>query len=163
MHRAHDHDHHHHHGNGAAGTGHNQAPPPKSTAQWQTPHDAHHHHDHEPGEPDLDLVEAAFVEGFTAASDPTSFLRLAQIPFERIDGANKLVLLRVETEAATDVGAVMPHVGGETFRYDPLPAALVSRRRSLRFIYFNGTKLCPLSLAQVRELNGSEPAAGLGA
>lgn len=155
MHRGHDHDHHHHHGNGAAGAGHNHAPPLKSTAQWQTPHKPDHEHEHEQGELDLDLVEAAFVEGFTTASDPTSFLRLAQIPFETTDGAgNKLVLLRVETEAVTDIGAVMPHVGGETFRYDPLPAALVGRRRSLRFIYFNGARLCPLKLAQVRELIG---------
>ena len=34
------------------------------------------------GEADLDQVEAAFVEGFLAASDPTSFLRLAGIPFK---------------------------------------------------------------------------------
>lgn len=152
MHRGHDHE--HHHGNGA-GAGHNHARPAQGTAQWQTPHQSDQDHDHEHGEPDLDLVEAAFVEGFTAASDPTSFLRLAQIPFETTDGAGKkLVLLRVETDAAVDIGAVMPHVGGETFRYDPLPAALVSRRRSLRFVYFDGAKLCPLTLAQVRELSG---------
>lgn len=160
MHRGHDHDHHHHHGNGAAGAGHNHARPVQRAAQWQTPHLPDQEHDHQHGEPDLDLVEAAFVEGFTAASDPTSFLRLAQIPFETTDDAKKLVLLRVETEAAIDIGAVMPHVGGETFRYDPLPAALVSRRRSLRFIYFDGAKVCPLSLAQVRELSGLGTGAG---
>jgi hypothetical protein len=151
MHKGHDHEHHHRNG---AGAGHNHARPMPGAAQWQTPHRPDQDHDHE-HEPDLDLVEAAFVEGFTAASDPTSFLRLAQIPFETTDGAGKkLVLLRIETEAATDVGAVMPHVGGETFRYDPLPAALVSRRRSLRFVYFDGAKLCPLSLTQVREQSG---------
>ena len=32
-------------------------------------------------EPDFDLVEAAFVTGFASAPDPTSFLRLARIPF----------------------------------------------------------------------------------
>ena len=153
MHRGHDHE-YHHHGNGA-GAGHNHARPAQSGAQWQTPHQPDQDPDHEHGEPDLDLVEAAFVEGFAAATDPTSFLRLAQIPFEMMDGATKkLVLLRVETETAVDTGAVMPHVGGETFRYDPLPAALVSRRRSLRFVYFDGTKLCPLTLAMVRELSG---------
>ena len=64
----------------APGPGHNTQPP----AQWQTPHLPHGHsarHDHE-SEPDLDLVEAAFVEGFEQASDPTSFLRLAGIPFQ---------------------------------------------------------------------------------
>ncbi len=39
-------------------------------------------------EPDLDKVEKAFVDGFLAATDPTSFLRLARVPFEMAaDGA----------------------------------------------------------------------------
>jgi len=63
-------------------------------------------HDH--GEPDLDLVEKAFVTGFADAPDPTSFLRLARIPFEAhaADGT-RLVLLRVGTDLVTDIGAVM--------------------------------------------------------
>lgn len=147
MHYGHDHNH-------PPGPGHNHAPEPKRTVQWQTPHlndapEEHHHH----GEPDVDLVEAAFVEGFTVASDPTSFLRLARVPFEAKDReGRRLVLLRVEVEAATDVGGVMPHLGGTSFRYDPLPAKMASRRRSLRFIYFDGQALAPLTLADVRGL-----------
>jgi hypothetical protein len=170
MHRDHDH-HHHHHGNGGGGSiaisrgdapgfappgaGHNHAPPPRHVAQWQTPHLDHHHGnghaDH--GEADLDLVEKAFVEGFAAASDPTSFLRLARVPFEAVtpEGA-KLVLLRVEMDMVTDVGGVTPHLGGETFRYDPLPAALVAHRRRLRFIYRGAVGLHPLGLGEVRAL-----------
>ena len=41
----------------------------------------------------------------------------------------------------------------ETFRYDPLPTALVSRRRPLRSIYFDGAKLRPLSLANLGALS----------
>src|SRR5215218_2619888 len=63
-------------------------------------------HDH--GEPDLDLVEKAFVTGFADAPDPTSFLRLARIPFEaHATDSTRLVLLRVETDLVTDIGAVM--------------------------------------------------------
>jgi hypothetical protein len=62
--------------------------------------------------------------------------------------------LRVETEATTDVVAVMPHLGGETFRYDPLPAGLVSRRRHLRFVYFDGATLRLLKLADAAALGG---------
>jgi hypothetical protein len=162
MHRGHDHDHeHHHHHNGggrAPGAGHNHAPRRKGVVQWQKPHLADEGHSHEEpphGEPDLDLVEAAFVEAFAATSDPTSFLRLARVPFEAYaaDGA-KLALLRIETDHVTDMGTLMPHLGGESFRYDPLPAAMVSRRRRLRFIYFDGRALRPLSLAEVRELRG---------
>jgi hypothetical protein len=151
MHQGHDHD-HHHHGNGA-GAGHNHAGPARGTVQWQTPHkpQADDHHDH--GEPDLDLVEAAFVQGFAVASDPTSFLRLACIPFEAVDPqGRKLVMLRVETEAVTDVGSVTPQLGGGALRYDPLPAKMVAQRRRLRFIYFDGGALRPLTLGEVRGL-----------
>ena len=160
MHRGHDHD-HHHHGNGSAGAGHNHAQPVKGTVQWQTPHlpagqDRDHHHEH--GEPDLDLVEMAFVEGFATAKDPASFLRLARIPFEATDGAGgRLVLLRVETEATTDVGALMPQLGGGSLRYDPLPARMVTHRRRLRFVYFDGQAPRALSLGEVRALSSASP------
>jgi hypothetical protein len=171
MHDDHDHDHHHdgrgghhhhHHGHGhpghgqrrhAAGPGHNHAHTPLGVAQWQKPHlapDAMPQPDH--GEPDLDQVEAAFIEGFLTASDPTSFLRLAGIPFQAMaaDGT-PLSLLRVETEVVADVGSVTPHLGGGTFRYDPLPASLVARRRRLRFVYFDGSGLRGLNFAAVRQ------------
>lgn len=151
MHFGHDHD-HHHHGNGAT-AGHNHAQP-RGAVQWQTPHLPHgHHHDHDHGEPDLDLVEMAFVEGFAAAKDPASFLRLAQIPFEATNAVGtKLVLLRAETEAVTDVGTLSPRLGGGSLRYDPLPARMVTHRRKLRFVYFDGSAPRALTLGEVREL-----------
>ena len=102
---------------------------------------------------DLDLVTAAFVDGFGAAADPTSFLRLAKVPFEATatDGA-KLALLRVEIDAVTDVGAVTPHLGGASFRYDPLPGKMVSRRKRLRLVYFDGRGLRMLDLAEATKL-----------
>lgn len=152
MHRGHDHD-HHHHGNGA-GAGHNHVTPLRA-AQWQTPHlpDGHAHEDDHHHEPDLDLVEMAFVEGFAGARDPASFLRLARIPFEATgaDGT-RLVLLRVESDAVTDVGALMPQLGGDVMRYDPLPARMVTHRRRLRFVYFDGNAPRLLSLGEVRGL-----------
>ncbi len=159
MHRGHDH--HHHHDSGAlngAGAGHNHAQPPRRPAQWQTPHQPGTQPSEAPApsEPDLDLVEAAFVEGFVAASDPTSFLRLAHVAFEATseDGA-RLVLLRVEVEALVDIGAVTPQLGGGGFRYDPLPARMLSRRKRLRFCYFDGNGLRALTLAEVRGLTAA--------
>jgi hypothetical protein len=79
-------------------------------------------HDHEHGEPDLDLVEKAFITSSADAPDPASFLHLARVPFEATAAhGTKLVLLRVETDLVTDIGAVMPHLGGGSFRYDPSP------------------------------------------
>jgi hypothetical protein len=144
------HDHHE-----APGPGHNHAPP--RAVQWQAPHLPHGHAEHAQGqpEPDFDLVEAAFAEGFATASDPTSFLRLAGVPFEASDGAGgRLCLLRVELEQVADIGTMTPHLGGGSFRYDPLPAKLVSRRRRLRLVYHDGRNLRPLSLGEARALTG---------
>lgn len=152
--------HHHHHddGGGHGGPGHNHAAPPRRAAQWQTPHRPHDHGGAPaaPVDADVDLVEAAFVEGFLAAGDPTSFLRVAQVPFEAVAAdAARLVLLRVEVDAVADVGTVTPRLGGGAFRYDPLPARMVSRRKRLRFAYFDGAAVRPLTLGEVRGLDTS--------
>jgi hypothetical protein len=160
-HHDHGHDHHHddhHHPHGREQphephrlAGHNHAQS-RNVAQWQTPHRP----DSEPvvltRETDLDKVESAFVESFFTATDQASFLRLACIPFE-IAGADgvELKLLRVEIDALTDVGSLTPHLGGGTFRYDPLPANFVSQRRRLRFVYFDETDLRALSYAELRD------------
>jgi hypothetical protein len=157
MHGGREHD--HSNGGGGsliAGIGHNQPSEPQRPAQWQTPHrdDAR---SGEKGRPrpdtDLDLVEAAFVEGFLGASDATSFLRLARVPFEgtAADGA-RLALLRVEVDSVADVGSITPHLGGATFRYDPLPARMVSRRKRLRLVYFDGQGTRMLDLAEAMSL-----------
>jgi hypothetical protein len=167
MHGGHEHD----QLNGAGGSpgaerpgaGHNRPIEPKRAAQWQTPHrhdapvekDGHHRTD-----TDIDLVEAAFVEGFLHASDVTSFLRLARVPFEGMAADRaKLVLLRVEIENAADVGSITPHLGGASFRYDPLPGRMVSRRKRLRFVYFDGQKPRMLDLAEALALPTHDAAA----
>ena len=158
----HGHDHHHDHAHGHShdhahhdhaphGPGHNLPHSARAAAQWQTPHKPAGAAGAEAIEPDLDKVEKAFVEGFLAATDPTSFLRLARIPFEMPDEGASLRLLRVEVDAVTDVGSLTPHLGGEGFRYDPLPANFVSQRRRLRFVYFDGASLRALSYSEIRE------------
>lgn len=154
---AHDgHPHHHHHDHddhhGRAGIGHNGH---RSATQWQTPHLPAGHAAPAPdaAEPDLDLVETAFVEAFPTCPDPTSFLRLAGVPFtgKGKDGV-VLSLLRIEAHQATDVGSITPHLGGASFRYDPLPATMTSRRKSLAFVYFDGGGLVRLALAEAKAL-----------
>lgn len=148
------HDHLHASVASAQGIGHNHEHP--EAAQWQTPHLPHvHEHTDEVHDEhhDLDLVEQAFVQGFTGASDPTSFLRLAGVVFEGTrDDGKRLTLLRVEQSQATDIGSITPHLGGETYRYDPLPAKLVSRRDQLGFIYFDGERTVTLTLQEAKTL-----------
>jgi hypothetical protein len=122
-------------------------------AQWQVPHLPEAADPTPPPERDLDLVETSFVEGFGRASDPTSFLRLAGIPFVGLDGTGRrLHLLRVEMESLTDLGAVSPLLNGEGMRYDPLPARMVSQRRRLAFVYHDGRQLVRLNFAEARML-----------
>lgn len=132
------------------GPGHNR---PKTTTQWQVAHQAENPDPTPPEQRDLDLVESSFVEGFGRAPDPTSFLRLASIPFVGVDAEGRsLHLLRVEIEGFTDVGAVSPLLGGTGVRYDPLPAPMVSQRRRLAFVYHDGRGMVRLQFAEARAL-----------
>lgn len=156
MHR--DHDHFHPYDVSRGHVGHNHAP---STAQWQTPHapdavPAPPEHRHEE---DIDLVEKSFIDAFPKVADPTSFLRLAGIPFTATagDGAH-LSLLRVAQENVVDIGALAPQLGGAGFRYDPLPAAMVGRRERLAFVYFDGAAARHLSFEEARALGPASPA-----
>lgn len=153
------HDHAHDHGGGHShghshGHGHNH--PPARATQWQTPHLPHDHAHDAPEDPratDLDLVEAAFAEGFASASDVTSFLRMAGVPFVGEDATGRRFhLLRVEMEDMVDVGAVAPLLGGGGVRYDPLPAKMTSRRRRLAFVFHDGQQVVRLPYASARAL-----------
>src|SRR5258706_6509863 len=155
MHRGHHHD---HESGGSAGQpaiasiGHNQVSAPARPAQWQVLHGEPKPGGSEPSSAvtDLDLVEAAFAEGFLAASDPTSFLRLARVPFQGItsDGA-KLALLRVEIDSVADVGAITPHLGGGTVFHHPLSPPPGFRRPRPSVLHFAGARLAPARLAGV--------------
>ena len=76
--RHHGHDHNH-------GPGHNQPPRQRRAVAGAASAAGRGAPPPDQPEPDFDLVEAAFAEGFGTASDPTSFLRLAGVPFEGVD------------------------------------------------------------------------------
>jgi hypothetical protein len=140
----------------APGPGHNARHP----VQWQTPHRADGASEPQvAAEPDLDLVEESFREGFRAARDPVSFLRLAGIPLAlRLADGRCAHLLRVEEEERTDVGAVSPKLGGGHV-VRPLPAKLVGRRRRLRFVYQADDEApAVLTFAEARVAEAVEPA-----
>ncbi len=144
MHGGHHHDHPH------AGPGHNRQ---SGTAQWQVPHRPEGADLPPPQERELDLVEASFVENFARATDPTSFIRLAGIPFVGRDVSGKILhLLRVETADHVDMGSVVPLLGGKGVRYDVLPARMTSRRQHLNFLYHDGQAIVRLSFAEARRL-----------
>jgi hypothetical protein len=141
----------------APGSGHN-AP---GARQWQTPHLPGGQGGGKPAprEPDLDLVETAFVDGFLETKDATSFLRLARIPFVTERNGARLELIRVEIDSMTDVASVTPGFGGAGHRVAPLPEGLISRRRTLAFVYLGADGAHHLDLAAVRALPDLTPPA----
>lgn len=131
----------------------------RGAVQWQTPHLPHDHRHEEPEsseEPDVDLVESAFHKGFETASDLTSFLRLARVPFVSERDGRRLELLQVRIENTVDVASVTRGIGGG-HRTEPLPATLVSRRERLRFVYLANDERLELTLAEVRDLPDLTP------
>ena len=112
------------------------------------PHDLHLPAPDDAAE-DAHLLEAAFIEGFRAASDKASFLRLARIPHEwrGADGQGwKLVEVRIADDF--EVGAAAPGFGTTELVYHPFPGAMIRRTTSLRFVY--------RTLHEVRELSWPE-------
>ena len=114
----------------APGAGHNQT-------------GADHLHSHLPAHEaaeDLQTLTAQFIAGFQAASDKTSYLRLAGIPFE-IDGAGGPPLKLVDVAMTTDwqVGTASPAFASRDLSYLPLPGDLVTERTNLRFVYVSLT------------------------
>lgn len=145
----------------APGRGHNHRGS-RPAAQWQTPHDPDAPtRSASEGTADFDLIERAFVEGFERAEDPTSFLRLARVPFEAVaaDGA-ALRLLRVELTSYVDLGSLTPLFNQNGFRYAPLPRLLVGRRRALRLHYFDGNRSRALRLAEALALKAATSETG---
>lgn len=122
---------------GPAGVGHN--------------HDHHHRHDHDPATPwhlhshmdpadraaEIGTLAAQFIEGFRAAGDKTSFLRLSGVPFERPgrDGGAALKLVDVEIVDGFQVGTAAPGFGSRELVYMPYPGQMVRARTTLRMVY----------------------------
>jgi len=146
------HDHPHHHVEPVLetpGPGHNGAR--RQPAAWQAPSSSSGAST--PAEPDFDLVEKSFCELALVASDATSFLRLAGVPFVTRRGDEpvlRLLSYRIEHEA--EVGAIAPGLGAADPVYHPLPGARVNRRQRLWFVYHSVEGVTELSLAEARGL-----------
>jgi hypothetical protein len=116
------------------------------------PHDHNHAHPHDHNHPadhlhshmaggeaadEIRVLAAQFIDGFVAAADKTSFLRLAGVPFERRDAAGgpslKLVDVKLETE--WQMGAASPAFGTRELNYLPFPGEMVKPRTNMRFVY----------------------------
>jgi len=134
----------------APGPGHNTSP--HAASQWQDPK-AGEGPESRPAQHDLDLVEQEFHRLALTSTDPTSLLRLAQVPFVVDIGGGKLMrLLRVSVSDEIEVGAISPGYGGDDVVYHPVPASRVQHARSLRFVYHTPDGIRAFTYAEIRDL-----------
>ena len=103
-------------------------------------HDHDHLHSHMPPEDEaaeLQILTAQFIEGFVQASDKTSYLRLAGVPFERpgAGGATALKLVDVELKTEWQVGTAAPSFGTRELSYLPFPGEMVRERTNMVLVY----------------------------
>jgi hypothetical protein len=107
----------------------------------------------------LHAAEAAFIEGFRAASDKQAFLTLARIPLELAapDGPG-LKLVQVLLEDTVEVGRASRGFASRELVYQPLPAGLVTSQTRLCFRYISAEAMRELTLAEVTAWPEAVPA-----
>ena len=102
--------------------------------------DADHLHSHlhpEDEVANLQILTTQFIDGFVNATDKTSYLRLAGVPFE-IDGSSgpkTLKLVDVEMSTSWQVATASPSFGSRELSYLSFPGAMVSERTNMLLAY----------------------------
>ena len=108
-------------------------------------HIGHNHaHDHlhshlkpEDAAAELQLLAEQFVDGFIAAKDKMSYLRLAGVPLERKQPGDGPSLKLVDVQLTTEwqIGTASPSFGSRELSYLPYPGEMVTERTNLGFVY----------------------------
>jgi len=144
----HAHDHAHDHGH-SHGPGHNHA-------------DADHMHSHMHAVDDaaeLQVLTAQFIDGFIAARDKMSYLRIAGVPLE-IDapgGGPKMKLVDVKLTTEWQVGTASPSFGSRELSYLPYPGEMVTERTNMGLVYVS---LDAKQVTDLRSFLQNHPASG---
>jgi hypothetical protein len=149
-HDDHSHGHHHHdHAHGDAnghhhGYGHNHSHA-----------GAGHLHSHPTGgaareAEGLKALMAAFIEGFRAAADKPSHLKLAGIPQSRTgpDGL-AMHLVDVSIETRWQMGTASPAFASRELVHLPYPAKMVTEREEMHFTYVSLTYRADVPLQEL--------------
>lgn len=99
-----------------------------------------HLHSHPHGDDaadDLRDLAASFIEGFRAADDKISFLRLAGVPFELAGegGAPSLKLVEIGLSDDYQVATASPGFASRELVYLPFHGSMVAGRTNMVFVY----------------------------
>lgn len=86
---------------------------------------------------ELQVLTAQFIDGFTAAKDKMSYLRLAGVPLEIAapDSGPSMKLVDVQLTTEWQVGTASPSFGSRELSYLPYPGDMVTERTNMSFIY----------------------------
>jgi len=103
-------------------------------------HSHPHSHPHAPApgreRDDDSLLADALMEGFKAAEDKASFLRMARIPLHlHGEDGDVLRLVDVELRSAYQVATASPGFNAGDLVYLPFPAAMIRERADMVFVY----------------------------
>ena len=103
-------------------------------------HAADHLHSHlkpEDEAAELQVLAEQFIDGFVAARDKMSYLRLAGVPLERPEkgGSAQMKLVDVQLTTEWQVGTASPSFGSRELSYLPYPGEMVTERTNLGFVY----------------------------
>ena len=103
-------------------------------------HDHDHLHSHlkpEDEAAELQVLAAQFIDGFVAAKDKMSYLRLAGVPLERPEPGGGPIMKLVDVQLTTEwqVGTASPSFGSRELSYLPYPGEMVTERTNLGFVY----------------------------
>ena len=137
----HHHDHHHHHGP----LGHNH-------------HHEDHLHSHVHGDGAREKIEeiqalaTSFIDGFRAAEDKTSYLRLANVPFQQT-GVDGLTMNLVDASISSNwqIGTASPAFASRELVYMPFPGNMVQHRETMTFTYVSLTERKDVDLLKIIE------------
>ena len=103
-------------------------------------HDHDHLHSHlkpEDEAAELQVLAEQFIDGFVAAKDKMSYLRLSGVPLERAQpgGGASMKLVDVQLTTEWQVGTASPSFGSRELSYLPYPGEMVTERTNLGFVY----------------------------
>jgi len=124
--------------------------------------DGSHLHSHMPDADkaeELLVLTTQFIDGFVAAKDKMSYLRLAGVPLE-IDGPDdgpKMKLVDVQLTTEWQVGTASPSFGSAELSYLPYPGDMVTERTNMGFVYVS---LRAKDVVDLRSFLQTHPAAG---
>ncbi len=144
----HDHPHDPHHTHHTHGPGHNHS---------HADHLHSHMHEHDEAA-DLQVLASQFIDGFVQATDKSSYLKLAGVPFERpgIGGDKALKLVDVELTTEWQVGTASPSFGSRELSYLPFPGEMVRDRTNMSLVYVSANEKSALDIRDFLQSKKSE-------